>query len=736
MYMGIEASTLPGVDAKRRAMNARALILGAVVVGGLGHYGVSLAQSNGSQSQLAPLVVSGSEIGNADAPTEGYTVDSSRGATKTDTPLIETPQTINVITREQLDNQASTNINDALRYTPGVFTGLAGASKRSDTVALRGFHGGDVNNTFLDGLRLQTDPGSYSAVQIDPYFLERIDVVKGPSSVLYGRAIPGGLVALTSKKPQFEDKRQVRIYGGSHDQIGGGLDVTGPIGDSDTAAYRVVAVGRHSDTQFDVAERENYGIMPSASFKLSDDTDLLLQAYFTKTPEGDYHGAVPAGISINDSQNGRKVGPSFYDGDPDREKFERAQRLFSYQLEHRVNDNVTLRQNASYLDMDVELEQVYQIGFAGPGSSTLNRYYSGSDEDLKAFSIDNQAQFDFDTGVIGHQLLVGFDYQNRQNRVRFDSAPATSIDAFDPVYDGDPLTGPIFSSPANRKLDQMGVYLQDQLSLANWRLTLSGRQDWLDADNLDLTNNTTSSVNADSFSGRAGLLYKSDIGLSPYVSYSEGFSPSSYTDENGQLLEPMTSHQYEAGIKYQHPGTENIVSLAVYELTQENVASRTTVQSAVYEPVGEVRSRGVELDARAALTDRLSVLAGYAYTDIEYTNSTPDREGNSPTLAPEHMASLWGQYDIGHGIDAGAGVRYMGKSWTSDLNETRVPDYTLADAFVSFDLGHYSKPLDGATLRINANNIFDKEYVSGCFNDTYCYWGDVRNVTATLDYNF
>jgi len=235
-------------------------------------------QRLGSQT-LEPLMVQGQAVNTADAPTTGYSADATRAATKTDTPLIQTPQAIDVVSREQVEDQGARTINNALRYTPGVFTGLAGASSRQTTIALRGSPGGDVNNTFLDGLRLANDPGSFTNIQVDPFFLERIDVVKGATSALYGCAQPGGLVNYVTKKPLAQQQGRVRVYGGSFDTYGAGLDVTGPLPNPELGNYRVTVSGETSDTQYDIVERERLTIMPQVSFNLADDTSLLLQAY-------------------------------------------------------------------------------------------------------------------------------------------------------------------------------------------------------------------------------------------------------------------------------------------------------------------------------------------------------------------------------------------------------------------------------------------------------------------------
>ena len=697
----------------------------------------------GSQT-LAPLMVEGEAINSADAPTTGYSADATRAATKTDTPLIETPQAIDVVPREQVEDQGARTINNALRYTPGVFTGLAGSSSRQTTIALRGFPGGDINNTFLDGMRLANDPGAYSNVQIDPFFLERIDVIKGALSALYGRAQPGGLVNYVTKKPLDEQQGLVRVYGGSFGTYGAGLDVTGPLPNPDIGNYRVTVSGETSDTQYDVVERERFTIMPQVSFNLADDTSLLLQAYIQRDPEGGFHGSVPYDISVNGDRFGRTVDDEWVDSARNYEDFDRDINLFSFQLDHEVNDNVTLTSKGRYSDVDTSLKQVYQNGFtADPNDppATLTRFYSRAEENLKALSFDNYGEVAFDTGAIEHRMVVGFGYEERDNTVRYAGGfQATSLDPFDPDYGGNPiLDDDSLLAPNDRKTRQVGFYLQDQMEWNRFHLVLGGRQDYLKREYVNGTSGERADRSDDAFTGRAALLYQSRIGLSPYVSYSEGFNPTAYTPANGSVAPPVESHQYEAGLKYQPPGVDAMFTLALYDLTQENVLQRFAVSPPRFDSVGDVQSKGIELSARADITDRLNVIASYSNSDVEYQDSVPAQgviAGNTFTRTPDQLASAWAKYDLTSAIDVGAGVRYVGESYADAANTVKVPDYTLADAMVSVKLGEFAPSLDGATLRLNANNVFDKEYVEACFSPNNCYYGYAREVIATLDYQF
>lgn len=651
-------------------------------------------------------------------------------ATKVDTPTLETPQSISVVRRAQIEEQGSDTVQQALRYTPGVFTDQIGASKRYDYVSLRGFSDDSIDNIYLDGLKTMGDGGTFSSMQIDPYFLERVEIVKGPTSVLYGRASPGGLVNLTSKKPLFETRQELRFGVGTNDYRGVGFDFSGPV--NDRVAYRLVGLADKGDTQFDHLEQERRAIMPSLTLELGDNTLLDLMAYYQDDPEGGSHSGVPAEGSLY-RRNGRYIDNTFFEGEPDYEQFERTQKMLGYQLQHFINDTWSLRQNFRYITSDVQLQQVYSYQWVG-NSDQLSRFYSGADEQLDAYTVDNQARADFATGDLQHTLLIGADYQHRDVDAAWSSGAFPAIDAFDPVYGAVPtaIGDPV---PHERKLIQTGVYLSDQIALDRWRFSLGSRYDWVRTANVNQDTGARSSQDEEQFSGRAGVLYRLDNGLAPYLSYSESFNPSVYTDQNGDPLKPTEGTQYETGVKYQPRDGRGLYTLSLFHIDQENLAIREP-QTTIYVPVGEIRSRGVELEAQTLLTDRFRVQGSYTYTDIEYSKAEPGIEGNRVNQAPRNQATAWGHYRFDQGpmagFDLGAGVRYTEGIQADRENTREVPSYTLVDAALGYDFSHLG--IDGLSARVNANNLLDKEYVASCYSLNYCYFGAERSVMATVTY--
>jgi iron complex outermembrane receptor protein len=700
--------------------------------------------------ELTPVTVEGFALGNALGEMEGYNATHSSVATKTSMPLAETSQTVSVVTRQQIEDQGSRTIAQAVRYTPGLMSAPYGATTRYDYVAMRGITDGSVDNLYLDGQKLLGDSGTYSSLQIDPYFVERIDILKGPSSVLYGRSLPGGLVAMTSKKPQSGANREIRLSFGSENHKQAAFDFTGPLED-ERLSYRLVGIAKDADNQVDGIEEKRYAVMPSLSIDFTEDTRLTLQAMLQHDPESGYHGGLPADGTIT-SHNGQRISRSFFEGDQDYEKFERQQQMIGYQLEHRFNDTVSARQNFQYLDSTVKSGQVYQYGYTT--RDELVRYYTGGDEVLYAWTVDNQLQFLFDTGAFSHTLVTGLDYQRRKAKVDYEAG--AGLAAINPFTGRAGAGSPMFyhQYDETRKLEQTGLYVQDLINLGNWRFSLGVRQDWVDV-SFDHTQDAAygdqnDSAKLEQFTGRVGVLYAFDNGLSPYISYSESFNPNATAAYNEvapgvydiALLDPTEGEQYEVGIKYQPLGTDDLYTLSYFDLKQSNLANKDSNEN-FYRAVGELTSKGVELEARLRPQDNLNVIASYTYMDVEYSKDFTgaagvNNRGNTPNVVARNMASLWSDYIVEQGLVAGlqvgGGVRYFGKSWADAENTLRIPSYTLYDAMLGYDLSRVG--LNGVSAQLNLNNLTDEKYVAACNSLSQCYYGEAQNVMATLTYDF
>ena len=298
-----------------------------------------------------------------EAPTLGAVrVSAQQSATKLLTPLVETPQAVSVISQSQMQQQGAVSVQRAVSYTPGVFSNQVGASNRFDYLVLRGFSDGSLGNTYLNGLKILGDTNSHSSLVIDPWFLESIEVVRGPAAVLYGQSSPGGIVALQTRRPEFDTFGEVEIGVGTNRQRYSALDLNDTAADG-RLAWRLDAKARRSDTQVDKVREERYVLMPSLTWNVTPDTTLDLMAYLQREPEGGYHSGLPYEGTVV-PRNGRKLSRSFYEGEPGHEGFRRNQTLLAYALEHRFGDTAAFRQNAQYLQSTVSWTR--SMPMAGP----------------------------------------------------------------------------------------------------------------------------------------------------------------------------------------------------------------------------------------------------------------------------------------------------------------------------------------------------------------------------------
>ncbi|HDS4603668.1 ferrioxamine B receptor FoxA [Citrobacter freundii] len=655
------------------------------------------------------------------------------GATKLATPDIETPQSVSIVTREQFEEQGATSVRQAVSYTPGVYSNQIGASNRFDYIVLRGFSDGSLDNVYLDGLKMMGDTNSHSSLVVDPWFLEDIEVVRGPASVLYGRSSPGGIVALTSRKPSFDAGGEVKLFAGNNNQRGAAFDVTGALDDNDRVAARLSGMTRYADSQFGPLKEERYALMPSLTWRITDQTRLDLMAYLHRDPEGGSHSGLPYDGTVV-PHYGQKISNTFYEGENDYDKYDRRENMVGYNIEHMFDSGWSVRQKLRYLHTDVELNQVYAAGWLN--ETELNRGYSGSDEKMSAITLDNQLDGSFDTWQVNHRLLVGFDYQDRSNNTTGYYGAFPPIGAFNPVYGAKPDYIDMYAREKH-KLRQTGYYLQDQMSWDRWRITLGGRYDQVSVSNIDKIKDTRSDLDKNNFSTRAALLYLFDNGFAPYVSYSTAFTPTSFADENGNLLDPMKGKQWEAGLKYEPEGLNSQFSASVFRINQTNIATKEEPTDP-YRSIGEIESEGVELEAISQLTDSFRLQAAYTYTDIRYKKSSPEEQGKRAVYAPRNQASAWLSYDVKSGpldgLTLGSGVRYVNGITSDRLNTHTLPSYTLVDMVIGYDLTNIG--IKGLSAQLNVNNLTDKRYVAACNSLSYCYFGAERSIVGSVSWKF
>jgi iron complex outermembrane receptor protein len=687
-------------------------------------------------TQLAPIVLQ--TEGSIDNTTDTVVAKAARSATKTVTPIAETPQSITTITRKQIDEQNPQTVGESLRYTAGVLSDRD-ASSRYDSIFLRGF--GSFGTTtsyvnYLDGLKLQRGQ-AFATPSIDPFFLDHVDVLKGPSALLYGQISPGGMVNQVSREPSSVQSNEVRVEGGTDRRFQTGVYSTGPLTDDGSLQYGIGAVGRTSGTRYDDVDERRISVAPSLKWQPDADTSLVISGYYQRDPEGGYFNSVypnflaPAGF-------GKYLGRDFDIGDPSYDSFDRKQYGIGYRFEHSFNDQVTIRSAFRYTDVDTDM---CSLQMSGPISAAglIPRYAVHSIEDASGYSFDNQAEVKFDTGPAKHTLLAGIDLQHSSSGWQYLMGGATSIDVTNPVYN-QPV-GPFATViDSDQSLRQTGIYLQDQIELGQLRAVLGVRHDWTDQDTDNLLAGTSSDQSSDATSYRAGLLYLFDNGIAPYASYSTSFEPVVGTDASGDAFKPTEAKQYEIGIKYQPTGWNALFTVAAFDIRQQNVLSPGSVPGFSVQQ-GEVRSRGLEFEARGNVTTNFELIAALSLLDTEVSESTNTAIiGNRPQAVPRAYGSLWGNYTIDSGVleglSLGGGVRFVGSSYADDANTIKADGYTLLDAALKYDFGAKRPELKGLEATLNVTNLLDKEYYSSCSSNTYCQWGNGRTVLAGLRYKW
>lgn len=673
-----------------------------------------------------------------------FVAKSARTATKTGTPLIKTPQAVSVVTKTQFEQQGATTAAQALRYTPGVMPDIR-SNDRYDIVPVRGMGMANYQNFigYLDGLRMQRGL-SFAQPTVDLFDVERIDVVRGPSSVLYGQIAPGGFVNLVSKRPTEDPYHEVGLTVGTDQYAKATVDLGGPLAGSDVFFYRLAASGRYNETNIDDVTSKRVSVSPSLLIKPEEGTSLTLLFNYTDDPASAYPAGLPAAGTAYANGSYADIPYDFNVGDPDFDSFERRTSRLGYEFEHEFNDYLTLRQNLRYTHIESE-----HIGLSGRSISgtTITRLASHLEEDVDTFVVDNQLQADFDTGPLAHTLLFGFDYQYADADRLMGTGSASSIDYLNPVY-GAAIAVPAFTSDTRQLTSQAGFYAQDQIEFGKLNVTFGGRYDSYDieTDTTTLATGATSSTQQDSdaFTGRVGAAYLFDSGIAPYVSYATSFEPPSglgYSTTGGVVLDPVEGQQIEAGVKYQPEGSDSYLAASVYHLVQSNMTTSDAAHSGYYLQVAEVTTTGVELEAKLAFDAGWNVTAAYTHVDAEMTeNATSTYVGNRPYAVPENAASLWVHYDVQggalEGLGLGAGVRYIGSTYGNEANTFKVSDFTLFDAALNYDFGRRNPDLAGLSLNVTASNIFNKEYVSSCSSTIACFYGSNRTVYATLKYKW
>ena len=687
----------------------------------------ALASSAAAQSSQ---VVAATDPGEIVVTAPRYVAEGSRTATKTDAPLVETPQSVSVVTRDEIDLLNFIDVQQAVRYSAGVVGENYGPDLRFDFLTVRGF----IPVQYIDGLQAPVS-ATISNIGVDLYGFQSLDILKGPAAVLYGSSPPGGIYNLVSRRPDKAYGGEIQAKYGDDDfkQIAG--TVTGTVLPGVSA--RFTGLYRDRDSQTDFVSQDRLYLAPAVSFELGPRTTLTVLGFYQHDRvDGDTNGFLPVLGVLQPNPVGR-VPRSINLGEPDYNYYNRDEFSVGYELTHRLTDDITLTQNLRYGNYDENQRIVYPTSLAAD-DRTVGRSNFPDKDFAHQLAVDTRAEGRFVTGPVRHDVLLGVDYRNYREQAAFGFGAASSIDLFDPVYGAAPIvTPPINIVYSNQRLEQTGLYFQDQAHLGGFILTGTGRQDWTTTTSYGTA--TSTSRDQDHFSYRVGGAYVFPTGIAPYVSYATSFQPQVGAERTGRAFTPSEGDQVEGGVKYDGRGLGRDVRLlataAAYELHQTNVVTPDPANSLFNVQTGEARVRGVELELITRIRDTISVNASYTYADAEVTKSNVAGQVGAGLFGqPRHKASLFADYTVHRGPAAGlgfgAGVRYVGNSPGSlpgPFNPVvyRTGEATLADAVVRYDWGRWR-------LAVNVSNLLDKRYAGRCTGPVGCFFAQGRQTIATL----
>jgi len=669
-------------------------------------------------------------------------VTAANAGTKTETPLIQLPQPIKVITSEQYLSQGAISISDTVKYAAGVLANPYGRDTRVDGFNVRGLDA----LQFRDGMR---DIFSYYAsITSDPYNFSRVEIVRGPASVLFGQGSIGGLVNLVSKTPEFRTGGEFNLVYGSYDRKEALGDVNVAL--TGNLAIRAVARVRDADTYVDHVPDDRVMFAPSIRWQPTPDTDIVLTGLYQEDDTGSTSQFLPiVGTFLpNNANPAGRLDPYTFVGKAGWDRYAGRTLQGGGSITHNFSDHVRLSVKARYIDSDLEYNTHYADSYSNPSDPflpyapygtygrTIGLYADASDARMNVFTTDSNLQFNFNTGAnVEHKLLVGIDYSWNRVGKRYATTPKITydddgnpnfdaiekIDLYNIDYDAlltyDPA-GPF----AYESQKQLGIYVQDQIRFFDRvSVVLGARRDRV---------RSSAGVTDHATTFRAGIIGELGAGISPFFSYTESFLPVAGRIDNGDdtfgdPYKPQTGTQFEAGVKWQ-PETNTLVTVTAFKIKERNrvlyLAAGGTAQS------GVLNTKGIEVEASHTLPGNFELLANYGYSKLKsesYTNLD---------YMPRHTASVWSTKTFGIQDGAqlrlGAGVVYSGKSVsTSSLWSIVTPSRTTVDALAEINWENWR-------FSVNATNLLNKTYFASCLARGDCFVGAPRNVMGTIGYRF
>lgn len=696
-----------GDEGQNRNLSLKAVLLGCTALAALAPTSLLAQQADENTTMLETITVEGRGAADDDARSIVASKTSAGGKIATD--LINTPASVSVITSKEMQQRGVETVEQALQYTAGASADFYGSDDRFDYYKLRGFDA----YAYRDGLAIGRP---FGGIREESYAFERIEVLKGGNSTAYGVSDPGGAVNYVTKRPKSEKFGEVYATGGSFSRAETGFDFGDNITEDDTLSYRLTGKVKDAKAEYDFSRDDEKFIMGGLTWRPSDATTLTV-VYDHLNRRG-----VPGG-------GGHPVGTNFdrnrFFGEPDYNYRDTDRDTVSVMFDHDFGTGLKVSSNARYSNTKSDFGYAYIARTPTNGSTIAGRDYFGNDSSGEHFVIDSRAQYDASFGNVDSSTLVGVLYSSQDSSTDSFYGAAPSINWVNPVYTGRPNSVPLYASSRQEQFTK-ALYAQQDFTFSDRLIATIGlRNDWIDTTLRNNLTNTTTSSDISAFTTRYGLTYKISEELAAYASYSESVVPAS-----SLTLEPEEGEQYEIGVKYQPLDFPALFSAAIYDLTKKNI-TRTNPTTLRPETIGEVRVRGLDLEAKAELTNNISLTAAYSYLDAEIVrNGTAGNEGKRPSLVPEHVASLWVNYMLaGEGargdMNFGVGGRYTGSYYFDDANTKATESAVVFDAAFSYAIQ------ENTTFSVNVSNIFDEKHVAyGGFGADFYNPG--RAISATL----
>ncbi|MGY6768875.1 TonB-dependent siderophore receptor [Komagataeibacter sp. NFXK3] len=708
-------------------------------------------------------------------PGAGYVATTTMAGTKTDTPLMEIPNSISVVTKQQMVDQQPQSVAQALRYSPGIMSESEGtygngSPKGADTgIMQRGFS----TSQFVDGLMTNSTSSGETA------FLERIEVVNGPASVMYGQTTPGGMIGMSLKKPTDTPLHQVSLGFGNWGRYEATFDISDKVTKSGNIRYRIAGIGVTQGTQTNYVDYHRVGVLPSLTWDIDNKTSLTLTGMYMYTPGEGTASQYPRIGTLSPNPNGQ-ISRSTFLGEPSWNNNGNKDAMFEYQFKHKFNKYINFSQVFRWENSNWNQQDTYlKTGTLTDTTAPLQPM----DYHTNTNTVGMDARFfgKFNTWSLNHTWVVGSDFRqyNYNSQYSYDYTSNPSVNLYRPNYSYSPcftwnhagcqLTGAVYNSI----YFQEGIYFQDQIKWKRLSILLGGRQDWVNmkykADSTSTNENTENvKVSQDylstdkpqpqsAFTWRSGLIYNFNFGLAPYFSYSTSFVPQiGSTNYQGHPFSPLTGKQLEAGLKYKVPNKDILLTAAAFHINEDHYLISDLEHTNYSTDAGRVKSQGFEIAANANITNDLKIIVSYSYTDIRYakSNLTAKRynpitsesygnalsqEGMTVPYVPRNMFSFFSDYMLPNnfikGLEVNFGARYTGFTYTDNVESFKTRPYILFDAGVHYDFGQTIPFLRGLTAQVAMSNLANTYYETRC-SKTVCYLGQGRRIYGNLTYNW